>query len=186
MTQATSVKKRREPAMTGVDWSLIGVAAASAIGSTWFAVHMVMNQERKNFVFGAEHLGIFGRPSTAAAERARQQGVDMTPVGAISPEKARRPLEPIEPLAPQPAAVRSSFDDPVKPQESATPERPLRLDSFIVHDVIGDQALIMGPSGLTAVRVGSSLGVAGVVQKFELTQRGWVVVTTRGRLEPIP
>ena len=44
----------------------------------------------------------------------------------------------------------------------------------------------MGPSGLTAVRVGANLGVAGIVQKFELTRRGWVVVTTRGRLEPVP
>lgn len=193
MTQTANDKKPRNPPLTGIDWSLICVAAASAVGSTWFAVHMITSQERRtNFVFGVEHLGIFGRPHTAAAERARAAGIDMTPVGAIpaAPPATSIP-EPVEPLVPPPGGVtRTPFEETAATAPTPAPtdarSSPVRLDTFAVHDVIGDQALIMSPSGLTTVRVGSNLGVAGTVQRFELTRRGWVVITSRGRLEPIP
>lgn len=196
MTQSANSKKPRNPPMTGIDWSLICVAAASAVGSTWFAVHMITSQERRtNFVFGVEHLGIFGRPHTAAAERARAAGIDMTPVGAIpaapTATGTSRIPEPVEPLVPPPVGVtRTPFEDsataPAPPAATESRAAPVRLDTFAVHDVIGDQALIMSPSGLTTVRVGSNLGVAGTVQRFELTRRGWAVITSRGRLEPAP
>lgn len=195
MGKSTNSQKPRNPPLTGIDWSLICVAATSAVASSWFAVYMITSQDqRTNYVFGAEHLGIFGRPATAAAERAKSAGIDMTPIGAVAPSArgGSRVPEPVEPLIPPTmnGAPRTPFEEsgqtasPAAPAETA--RSPLMLDSFTVHDVIGDQALIMSPSGLTAVRVGSNLGVAGTVQRFELTRRGWVVVTSRGRLEPVP
>lgn len=68
---------------------------------------------------------------------------------------------------------------------SQASDRPV-LNGWLVHDVRRGVALVEGPAGLMEVAKGQSVPGLGKVEAIERRGRGWIVLTSRGLLEPAP
>ncbi|WP_293853317.1 hypothetical protein [uncultured Alsobacter sp.] len=69
--------------------------------------------------------------------------------------------------------------------QAKTSERPV-LTGWLVHDVRRGVALVEGPAGLLEIAKGQSVPGLGRVESIERRGRGWIVLTSRGVLEPAP
>lgn len=149
-----------------IDRLLVGVAGVATAVIAAGAATLIASPDPDPHFPGSEHLAIFSRPATglppATARAARSFGVDDTPVGAVGPA----------PTAP----VRAP----------AAPAAQGGLAGWRVHDVVGADVYLIGPSGLVAARLGADLGAAGVIERIAVERSGYVVTTSKGRIATAP
>ena len=115
---------------------------------------------------------------------AAEQRASMAPAttGSIAPRQAAS-------TPPQPDTATTVQQK--SPPEAKTPDtrtsqaldRPV-LSGWLVHDVRRGVALVEGPAGLMEVAKGQSVPGLGKVEAIERRGRGWIVLTSRGILEP--
>jgi hypothetical protein len=157
---------QRRRAEERIDRILVGVAGVATAVIAAGAATLIASPDPDPHFPGGEHLAIFARPSTglpaATARAARDFGVHETPVGGVAPAAPR----------PGPAAA------------AAPPTAERGLARWRVHDVIGAEVYLIGPSGLVAARVGADLGEAGIVENIAVERSGYVVTTSKGRIVP--
>lgn len=145
-----------------IDRILLGVAGAATSVIAAGAAILVASPEADPQFSGAEHLAIFARPSRglpqATARAALDYGVDPMPVGGVGPAPPLR---------------RGA-------ENAAAPNGPLAR--WRVHDVVGSDVYLIGPSGLVAAQVGADLGEAGIIERIVVERAGYAVVTSKGRI----
>ncbi|MBY6242158.1 hypothetical protein [Methylosinus sp. Sm6] len=121
-----------------------------AVASTGFAGYMISDTERRPQFAGIEHLAIYSRPATLAAQRAQMQvaqsqpKVDYSPVGSIG--ETREPTIP----------------------------------GFRLLEVRAGAALLETPSAIVRVSPGDVVAGLGRITAFERRGDKWVLVTPSG------
>jgi len=157
---------QRRKAEERIDRILVGIAGVATAVIAAGAASLIASPDPDPYFPGGEHLAIFARPANglpAATARAAQAfGVDDTPVGGVAPAPP--------PPGPDPTASAPS------------PAADAALARWRVHDVIGAEIYLIGPSGLVAARLGADLGEAGIVERIAVERSGYVVTTSRGRI----
>jgi hypothetical protein len=143
------------------DLTLKSVGVACAVGSVWFAAHMVTHQDGGPRVNAMEDFAIFAQPNrihaveaavrAAAIESdARKTGraisIDMTPIGVV----------PVNP-SPKPAP----------------PRREVRIVELNAED-----ALIETPEGYRRVKIGDEIQEIGKIISIRRMGEYWIVVAS--------
>jgi hypothetical protein len=152
---AASSQERKASRTPTAEFAVRIATIVLAVGSTTFAAQMISTPDRVPTFAGAEHLMIFARPSTLAAQRntgnqslmaANKNGIDYTPVGSVGGNHS-------------PSA-------------------------FLKYDVIesnGTTALVRDSRGaLIRVSKGDVVTGLGRVQSIARTANRWMVVTSLG------
>ncbi len=98
---------------------------------------------------------------------------------------AQTPLPPVKAqTSAQPQVVASRQTPTSNPAVPVSSEKSQPVANWVVRDVYDGIALVEGPHGAIEVIEGETIPGVGTVKSIERRGSGWIVVTSRGQLEP--
>lgn len=163
---ALFAERRSSPqshARTAGETVVRSVGIGLAVASTAFAGYMISDNERSPQFAGIEHLSIYSRPATLAAQRAQTQ------VAQTQPQSESRPQ----------LQAQAKVDYAPVGSIGESPQTPT-IPGFHLLEVRGGAALLETPNAIVRVSPGDVVAGLGRITAFERRGDKWVLVTPSG------
>ncbi|BGE87258.1 MULTISPECIES: hypothetical protein [Methylosinus] len=141
------------------------VGIGLAVASTAFAGYMISDNERSPQFAGIEHLSIYSRPATLAAQRAQMQ------IAQTQPQTQSESRPQLQAQAKVDYAPVGSIGE--------SPQTPT-ITGFHLLEVRGGAALLETPNAIVRVSPGDVVAGLGRITAFERRGDKWVLVTPSG------
>jgi hypothetical protein len=145
------------------------VGIGLAVASTAFAGYMISDTERRPQFAGIEHLSIYSRPATLAAQRAQTQVAQAQPQPQ-APSRSQTQMQMQAQAKVDYAPVGSIGESRQEPT----------IPGFRLLEVRGGAALLETPNAIVRVSPGDVVAGLGRITAFERRGDKWVLVTPSG------